>query len=151
MATLCLHFVEKRCGYFMFTFVIFVMESRFSGKFIFVSENASSFFILAQKPIIFTEISTETHKNLSESTKNIATAVNKRLAPLWVRFYFGKFTLKIKFGYICDVHGKLPQRQAKRRDVIGYNRRKFCRIYSDYSHQNFASKTSKIDFDSAEF
>ena len=118
MATLCLHFAEKRCGYFMFTFVIFVMESRFSGKFIFVSENACTLFILAQKTLTFTEISVETHKNLSESTKNIATAVNKRLAPLWVRFYFGKFTLKIKFGYICDVHGKLPQRQAKRRDVV---------------------------------
>ena len=62
----------------MFTFVIFVMELRFSGKFIFVSENACSFFILAQNSLIFTEISTETHKNLSESTKNIATAVNKR-------------------------------------------------------------------------
>ena len=101
----------------MFTFVIFVMESRFLGKFIFVSENAWTLFILAQKTLTFTEISVETHKNLSESTKNIATAVNKRLAPLWVRFYFGKFTLKIKFGYICHVLGKLPQRQAKRRDV----------------------------------
>ncbi len=118
VATLCLHFAEKSCGYFMFTFVIFVMESRFSGKFIFVSENTCSFFILAQKPITFTEITAETHKNQSESTKNIATAVNKRLAPLWVRFYFGKFTLKIKFGYICDVLGKMPQRQAKRRDVV---------------------------------
>ena len=102
----------------MFTFVIFVMESRFLGKFIFVSENAWTLFILAQKTLTFTEISVETHKNLSESTKNIATAVNKRLAPLWVRFYFGKFSLKIKFSYICDVHGKLPQRQAKRRDVV---------------------------------
>ena len=125
MATLCLHFVEKRCGYFMFTFVIFVMESRFSGKFIFVSENACTFSILTQKSHTFTEISAETHKNISESTKKIATAVNKRLAPLWVRFYFGKFTLKIKFGYICHVLGKLPQRQAKRRDV---NRNSFCRI-----------------------
>lgn len=89
----------------MFTFVIFVMESRFSGKFIFVSENAFYFFILVQKPLTFAEIKAETYKNLSESTKNIATTVNKRLAPLWVRFYFGKFTLKIKFGYICDVLG----------------------------------------------
>jgi len=120
--SLCGYFVaslcRKRCGYFMFTFVIFVMESRFLGKFIFVSENACTLFILEQKILTFTEISAKTHKNLSESTKNIATAVNKRLAPLWVRFYFGKFSLKIKFGYICDVHGKLPQRQSKRRDVV---------------------------------
>jgi hypothetical protein len=94
VATLFLHFAEKRCGYLMFTFVIFVMESRFFGKFIFVSENACSFFILVQKTLTFTEICTEMHKNLSESTKNIATTVNKRLAPLWARFYFGKFTLK---------------------------------------------------------
>ncbi len=71
VATLCLHFAEKRCGYFMFTFVIFVMESRFSGKFIFVSENACSFFILAQKPITFNEISAETHKNLSDQQKTL--------------------------------------------------------------------------------
>ena len=62
----------------MFTFVIFVMESRFSGKFIFVSENACTFSILTQKSHTFTKISAETHKNLSKITKNIATAVNKR-------------------------------------------------------------------------
>ena len=61
---------------------------------------------------------TETHKKAIQYNKNkITPACNKRLAPLWVRFYFGKFTLKIKFGYICDVSGKMPQRQAKRRDV----------------------------------
>ena len=48
VATLCLHFVENSCGYYMFTFVIFVMESRFSGKFIFASENACFFNIFTQ-------------------------------------------------------------------------------------------------------
>jgi hypothetical protein len=90
----------------------------FLGKVHFCVRKRLPFFILAQNPITFTENSTETHKNISESTKNIATAVNKRLAPLWVCFYFGKFSLKIKFGYICDVSGKMPQRQAKRRDVV---------------------------------
>jgi len=89
----------------------------FFGKVHFCVRKRLNFIYSSAKKLTFTEISVETHKNLSESKENIATAVNKRLAPLWVRFYFGKFTPKIKFGYICDVHGKLPQRQAKRRDV----------------------------------
>lgn len=90
----------------------------FLGKVHFCVRKRLHYIYFSEKTLTFTEISAETHKNLSESTKNIATAVNKRLAPLWVSFYFGKFSLKIKFSYICDVHGKLPQRQAKRRDVV---------------------------------
>jgi len=69
VATLCLHFVEKRCGYCMFTFVIFVMESRFSGKFIFTPENACFFNIFAQNHSLLPKKNTKTHKKLSDTLK----------------------------------------------------------------------------------
>lgn len=40
-------------------------------------------------------------------------AIKSGLDHYGVFGFFGKFIPKMKFVYICDVHGKISQRQAK--------------------------------------
>ena len=76
------YFVSSLCRKTLWLLYVYVRDFcdgiTFLGKVHFCIRKRLYSIYFSAKTLTFTEISVETHKNLSESTKNIATAVNKR-------------------------------------------------------------------------